>query len=151
MHNGDHYRSAPDVLQVRTPPPNWRGMCSVTAVGVEDLVDERLLQGEHQLVDWKAATNIMGESEEPEVSMAEGVGDCVVKPRCEGIPLDEWALALQAIAQLSEERQLEVSEVAVLKQRIRSLDVGTLLTVKAFNRYGPPKLAEELKELLAQG
>ena len=69
--------------------------------------------------------------------------------RCEGIPLDEWALALQAIAQLAEAGEgLSVAEVVVLKQRIRSLDVGTLLTVRAFNRYGPSRLAKELKELL---
>ena len=68
--------------------------------------------------------------------------------RCEGIPLDEWALALQAIAQLEGGEGLSLAEVVVLKQRIRSLDVGTLLTVRAFNRYGPSRLAKELKELL---
>ena len=63
--------------------------------------------------------------------------------------MDEWALALQAIAQLAEAGEgLSVAEVVVLKQRIRSLDVGTLLTVRAFNRYGPSRLAKELKELL---
>ena len=65
--------------------------------------------------------------------------------------MDEWALALQAIAQLGEAggEGLSVAEVVVLKQRIRTLDVGTLLTVRAFNRYGPSRLAKELKELLA--
>jgi len=134
------------IAQVRAPQPDWRGMCSVTAVGVEDLVDERLLQGENQLIDWKAATNVMGaDSEEREAAKD---GDCEAKPRCEGIPLDEWALALQAIAQLEGGEGLSLAEVVVLKQRIRSLDVGTLLTVRAFNRYGPSRLAKELKELL---
>lgn len=129
-------------------------MCSVTAVGVEDLVDERMLQGEHELIDWKAATKVMdthGEMEDE--THRETDADCVMKPRCEGIPLDEWALALQAIAQLGEEPEqhghaLDAAEVSVLKQQIRSLEVGTLLTVRAFNRYGPRRLAEELKELL---
>lgn len=126
-------------------------MCSVTAVGVEDLVDERMLQGEHELIDWKAATKVMDHGEMDETRETDA--DCVVKPRCEGIPLDEWALALQAIAQLGEEPEqhghaLDAAEVSVLKQQIRSLEVGTLLTVRAFNRYGPRRLAEELKELL---
>lgn len=120
----------------------------MTAVGVEDLVDERLLQGEHELIDWKAATNVMGENEETST-------ECVVKPKCEGISLDEWTLALQAIAQLGESlvenpsKDLDLTQVAMLKQRLRALDVGTLLTVRAFNQYGPKRLAAELKELLA--
>ena len=69
--------------QVRAPQPNWRGMCSVTAVGVEDLVDERLLQGENQLIDWKAATNVMGADMSEVEREAAKDGDCEAKPRRE--------------------------------------------------------------------
>ena len=53
----------------------------MTAVGVEDLVDERLLQGENELIDWKAATNVMGaDMSEVELEAAKD-GDCKTKPR----------------------------------------------------------------------
>jgi len=43
------------IERVKSPPPKWKGMCSVTAVGIEDLVDERLLQGNQSVIDWEKA------------------------------------------------------------------------------------------------
>lgn len=178
------------VTQVKAPKPNWRGMCSVTAVGVEDLVDERLLQGQQQLIDWQAATHVVTEGGSLEetigttrdasawnpVGSSAANGDNV--SALKGIALEEWIDALQALGELSEmlskrpevQLALEVhqtgseprasalgarqarfarlSVVQSLKHRLRSLDVGTLLTVRAFRQYGPERLLKELEEVM---
>lgn len=131
------------IARVRSPEPNWRGMCSVTAVGVEDLVDERLLQGEQSLIDWRAATKVDTKVDTEVDAKSE---DRCERPRCEGIPLEEWTKALEAVAEVPE-AFLEVELQSELKRQLRDLQIGTLLTVRAFRQYGPQRLAKELKEL----
>ena len=120
-------------------------MCSVTAVGVEDLVDERMLQGEQSLIDWKAATQVEDTSKTSKSEDHMEKSGCE-RPRCEGIPLEEWTEALEAVAELPE-AFLEVELQRELKRQLRDLQIGTLLTVRAFRHYGPQRLARELKEL----
>ena len=128
-------------------------MCSVTAVGVEELVDERLLQGEQPLIDWQAATRVVGESEvesnEAKVGWTDKKDSALM-----GVSLDEWTDALQALGELGDAPEaaqagLDPTFLSTLKHRIRSLDVGTLLTIRAFRQYGHQRLAEELRELNA--
>ena len=47
------------IAKVKSTRPTWKGMCSVTAVGVEELVDERLLTGNQSLPDWAAAAQAL--------------------------------------------------------------------------------------------
>ena len=122
-------------------------MCAVTAVGVEELVDERMLQGEQTLIDWQAATQVVAAEPSgpsgPEPTREES--SCDRGPRCMDIPLVEWTMALETVGNLP---TLEESEAWQLKAHLRSLNVGVLLTVRAFVSYGAQRLAKELKEVL---
>eukprot|EP00931_Biecheleriopsis_adriatica_P047798 TRINITY_DN27582_c0_g3_i1.p1 TRINITY_DN27582_c0_g3~~TRINITY_DN27582_c0_g3_i1.p1 ORF type:complete len:277 (+),score=62.61 TRINITY_DN27582_c0_g3_i1:96-833(+) len=72
------------------------------------------------------------------------------KSRCSGILLEDWSAALRAVAELAESGNglLNPAQIADLKGRLRALDVGVLMTVRAFQRDGPHRFAEELRELL---
>ncbi|CAE7380282.1 clpX [Symbiodinium pilosum] len=131
------------IEQVRAPKPNWKGMCAVTAVGVEELVDERMLQGEQTLIDWQAATHVAVSEPEPAQPSTQS---CERGPRCMDIPLDQWTSTLESVAGLV--GPLEEGEVSQLKARLRSLDVGVLLSVQAFRSHGLQRLAKELREVL---
>ncbi|CAE7448072.1 clpX [Symbiodinium sp. CCMP2592] len=138
------------IQQVRAPKPNWKGMCAVTAVGVEELVDERMLQGEQTLIDWQAATHVTetGPLEPVELSdpVSGATSACDRAPRCMDIPLEEWSSALKNVGELGS--FLEEAEMSQLKARLRSLDVGVLLTARAFGSVGQQTLARELREVL---
>ena len=118
-------------------------MCAVTAVGVEELVDERMLQGEQTLIDWQAATHVAVSEPEPAQPSTQS---CERGPRCMDIPLDQWTSTLESVAGLV--GPLEEGEVSQLKARLRSLDVGVLLSVQAFRSHGLQRLAKELREVL---
>ena len=115
-------------------------MCSVTAVGVEELVDERLIQGEQQLIDWQAATAVAATAE----PLANDGLDASGRVPCSGT-LEEWADALRAVA----DADLDQAQVSALKSRLRSFDLGVLLTVRAFQPLGPQRLAQELRDVLS--
>ena len=130
--------------------PNWKGMCAVTAVGVEELVDERMLQGEQTLIDWQAATHVTETGSLEPVELSDPVSGmtsaCDRAPRCMDIPLEEWTSALKNVGELGS--FLEEAEMSQLKARLRSLDVGVLLTARAFGSTGQQTLARELREVL---
>ncbi|CAJ1393785.1 unnamed protein product [Effrenium voratum] len=128
------------IEQARAPKPSWKGMCSVTAVGVEELVDERLIQGEQQLIDWQAATAVAATAE----PLANDGLDASGRVPCSGT-LEEWAEALRAVA----DADLDQAQVSALKSRLRSFDLGVLLTVRAFQPLGPQRLAQELRDVLS--
>lgn len=152
------------IEKVKAPKPNWKGMCAVTAVGIEDLVDERMLQGEQRLIDWNHAAKaeeVNGDAllrDEVALEVArleqESAGEddaaCSAKvPRCRGVSLDEWVDALRVLGDFEAQTDLlTAEEISALKARIRSLDVGVLITLRAFALSGPKRLAQELKGIL---
>ncbi|CAE7530724.1 clpX [Symbiodinium necroappetens] len=150
--NGVPEAGAAFIKQVRAPKPNWKGMCAVTAVGVEELVDERMLQGEQTLIDWQAATYVTDVAETGPLEPLElsdpvaSTSGCDRAPRCVDIPLEEWTSALKSVGELGS--VLDEAEMSQLKARLRSLDVGVLLTARAFKFTGQQTLARELREVL---
>lgn len=133
---------------VRQPRPSWRGVCSVTAVGIEDLIDERLLVNDEMQVDWDKAMPLRAEipaSQDHSVDLDEKVA-AEGPPRCAGIPLEEWSAALEFVARLQDAEKLSMTEAAEAKKRLRALDAGFLLTIMAFARFGEERLAKELRE-----
>jgi len=71
-------------------------------------------------------------------------------PRCADIPLRDWAQGLRLIAELEDASLLWKSDAAVLKARIRRLDVGCLLVLQAYREYGHERLAVELRAMLTE-
>ncbi|CAK0831766.1 unnamed protein product [Prorocentrum cordatum] len=142
--------------RVRVPPPTWKGMCSVTAVGIEDLVDEKLLRGEQELVDWAAATAVSGAARgaalddgdpagPPAGEGVRGPAAELAEGDCAGVPLAAWSDGLAAVAELEDASLLLAPEAAAVKALLRSRDVGCLLTVRAHQSRGAYRLAAELR------
>lgn len=154
------------IASVRTPKPTWKGMCSVTAVGIEELVDERMLQGDQPLVDWNKATTVIDNApnrprtpaqdalpQSPASAAAAAAatlkdGAALGGPQCLGVPLLDWVRALQHVAALEEAAVLSTADTAAVKARLRRLDVGCLLTIQAFAPLGNQRLAAELRAVL---
>eukprot|EP00927_Polykrikos_kofoidii_P055404 TRINITY_DN49664_c0_g1_i1.p1 TRINITY_DN49664_c0_g1~~TRINITY_DN49664_c0_g1_i1.p1 ORF type:complete len:926 (+),score=113.39 TRINITY_DN49664_c0_g1_i1:26-2803(+) len=161
--------------RVRAPSPKWRGLCSTTGVGVEELVDERLLQGNESLVDWDSASAIPGGSldapssstpvdttHQSATALAPGTSDAaisqgspaikdsIIGPSCAGIQQGVWVRALQRVADLEDANALMPSQAAQLKARLRRLDARSCLTVLAWDIHvSRERLALEVKALLA--
>jgi len=145
-------RKAIDFLQhVRVPNPGWRGMCSVTAVGVEQLVDERLLQGDDQQIDWDAATTVEIEQapHQEEIMLKHAFRAANANPLpCTSIDIAVWVDAMRRVVNLEESAVLTLLEATRLKSRLRRLDVGTLMTVTSFVEHSDSRLASELRQML---
>jgi hypothetical protein len=153
------------VARVRTPTPNWKGMCSVTAVGIEDLVDERMLQNNVPLVDWNKATEVAGVPgssgskvlDQSSATSSSGIanptaveGETPSMPYCAGAPVQDWVDAMRRIAELEDTSRLRVSAASALKSRLRRMDVGTLMVIKAYGDYGAERLSKELTAILVE-
>jgi len=157
------------IERVRAPPPNWKGMCSVTAVGIEDLVDEKMAKQSGVLLDWNKATAVSHARDEQAspaamqndelagkaaassaLAASSSTADTSDGPQCVGIPMKDWVDSLRSVADLEDSSLLEKEEAAALKGRLRRLDVGTLLVVQAYGDYGRERLALELKSALLQ-
>jgi len=157
--NGEPSAAAADFIErVKVPPPTWKGMCSVTAVGIEELVDERMLQNEQALVDWETAAAIPGDDAD-----ADGVNGSEEEwglhetpaafpqpmapdgPQCSGIRMQDWTDALRSVADLEDALLLERAEAVKLKAQLRRLDIGCLMTLQAFRDHGKERLALELR------
>merc|ERR1740129_452966 len=135
-------------------------MCSVTAVGIEELVDERLLQGDNKLFDWDTlggpnkipdivapTPGAASTQAEDLINAADKQGTAPCLP-CTEIPLQDWADALRAVADLGDASILEPWQAEALKGRLRRLDIGCLMTVQAFQSHGQQRLGRELQLIL---
>lgn len=146
------------IERTRTPPPNWKGMCSVTAVGVEDLMDERMLQENRPLLDWQQATTVLAAPEALTEARPDAAADfgppaasgVASGPQCSGVPLRDWVEGLQRVAELEDAGLLAREGAAILKAQLRRLDVGCLLVLQAYGSYGRERLALELQQMLVQ-
>eukprot|EP00927_Polykrikos_kofoidii_P044523 TRINITY_DN38466_c0_g1_i1.p1 TRINITY_DN38466_c0_g1~~TRINITY_DN38466_c0_g1_i1.p1 ORF type:complete len:941 (-),score=100.92 TRINITY_DN38466_c0_g1_i1:466-3234(-) len=151
------------IRSVKAPPPAWKGMCSVTAVGVEELLDERLLQNNQATLDWDsphaleriddlfgAHATIGDGGNEVELSSPPLPSVSTKQTRdCSGIPLRDWASAIRIVGTLEQKSLLNPREASTAKHRLHRLDTGSLLTIQAYMERGSKRLAIELRQSLA--
>jgi len=129
-------------------PPNWKGMCAVTAVGIEDLLDEKMLQNDQALPDWVGVSKSLDHLEEAKAAENADATEVVPQPLQE-IPLKDWVAALQRVAELEDNGLLKAGVATPLKARLRRQDVGYLMTIQAYHSYSWERLASELQEAIA--